>query len=342
MRRKARRIIYVGVDVSKDKLDVSWLGLDGGVHTFQVANDEAGHRELVGTFSRAKVDEVRVVLEATGPYGTVVARFLCAQPERIKVMVVQPAAGRQFARAAMRRAKTDRVDADVLREFAQRMEFVPAVLPPEWVLHVRALSRHMCELIDRRAAVKNQAHALKASGTSPAVLVSVLEREEAALTALVDELEKTILTELGAHPEVATLIQRLTALQGVKDRVIARLLPELLAIPRHLSPREVVAYMGLDPRPKQSGQAGAHGSWHISKQGNARVRRTLYLVALTAIRHLVPARAVYQRLRQAGKLKKVAIVAVMRKLLTAFWVMLARNEAFNDAKFTVAPPAAAA
>lgn len=108
-----------------------------------------------------------------------------------------------------------------------------------------------------------------------------------------------------------------------------------------MPPREAVAYIGLDPKPKQSGMAGRQGSWANSKQGNTRVRRSFYLVALTAVRHLRPARTVYEGLPENGKLRKVAILAVMRKLLTTLWVMVARGEAFNAEKFTSLPPAAA-
>lgn len=329
------RIVYVGIDVSKDKLDVSWLGLDGAVQAFQVENDDAGHEALVSHFSSRRIREVHAVFEATGPYSTALARFLCAQPERVKAMMVQPAAARQFARANMRRAKTDRVDAATLREFAERMEFVPTTLPPQWVSSVRALERHMCELVDRAAALKNQRHAIEAAGESHPAILRLIERELDNIESLVAEVEATILDELRKHAAPARAIERLVQIPGIKDRSVARLLPELLALPAHLTPREVVAYIGLDPRPRQSGMVGHHQSWAISKQGNSRVRRSLYLVALTAVRHFPPARAIYDRLRARGKLKKVAIVAVMRKLLTALWVMIARDQDFDASKFTM-------
>lgn len=341
-KRKNERIIYVGIDVSKDKLDVSWRGLDGNVQAFQVANDADGHRALVSHFSSSRIDAVHVVFEATGPYSTALARFLCCQQARIRAMMIQPAAARQFARASMRRAKTDRVDADMLREFAERMPFVPTVLPAEWVTGVRGMERHMAELIDRGAALKNERHAVEAAGGVHQALIDIMDRELAVNEQLVAELEALILAALNEHAASALAIQRMMKIPGIKARAVARLLPELLALPHHLTPREVVAYIGLDPKPRQSGQTGKHGSWAISKQGNPRVRRSLYLIALTAVRFFPPARALYERLRERGKVKKVAIVAVMRKLLTALWVMLVRDQDFDAAKFTTAAPAAAA
>lgn len=342
-RKRKMHVIYAGIDVSKDKLDVSWLGLDGAVHAFEVANDAGGHIDLVSRFQSPRVSEVRVVFEATGPYSTALGRFLCGQPSRIKAMMLQPAAARQFARATGRRAKTDRVDADLLRQYAERMEFVPTALPSERTAGTRAVARHMAALIDRGAALKNERHAAVAAGTTHPAVLRVIDRELDHLTMLVDELEATIMEELRADPKVNHAIDRLVEIQGIKQRSVSRLVPELIALPQHLSPREVVAYAGLDPKPRQSGTSvGRHGSWAISKQGNARIRRSLYLAALTAIRHFPPARAVYEHLRARGKLKKVAIVAVMRKMLTAIWCMISRDQPFDTAKFTGLPLAKAA
>lgn len=338
---KDKRLVCAGIDVSKEKLDVNWKGLDGNVRTFQVRNDAGGHADLVSSFASTKIDEVHAVFEATGPYSTALARFLCSQPARVQAMMVQPAAARQFARAGLCRAKTDRVDAASLREFAERMPFVPTVLPSEHIAAVRSLERHMTSLIDRGAALKNQRHAAVVAGDSHPVLLEVIDAELVAIQKIVAQLEATILEELRKEEKVVVVIERMTQLPGIKDRVVTRLLPELLALPGHLTPREAVAYVGLDPKPRQSGQKGLHGSWSISKQGNAKIRRNLYMVALTAVRHLAPARAFYERLRERGKLKKVAIVAVMRKLLAALWVMITRDTAFDATKFTNTPIASA-
>jgi transposase len=333
MGKRKPRIVYVGVDVSKDKLDVAWLGLNGSLDEFQVANDEEGHAELVRRITAGRIDEARVVLEATGPYSAPVTAFLAAQKARVKVMVVQPKAAREFSRATMRRAKTDRVDARVLCEFAYRMAFVPTVLPSKDVVRMRGLSRHLAELVDRRAALKNQRHAADASGETSPALERALDREEEALSQIIVELEAEVLEEIERLVDAKRMRARMQELPGIKDRTVARLLPELLALPRHLTPKEAVAFAGLDPRPNQSGSSRNGQSWRISKQGNPRIRRSLYLSSLVAVRYFPPARELYERLRAAGKPKKVAIVATMRKLLTALWAMLARDEAFDHIKF---------
>lgn len=340
--KKHLRTVHVGIDVSKDDLHVAWQGLDGSMDEFTVKNDRNGHAELLARVTAGRIQEARIVLEATGPYGTALVAFLNQQSTRAKVMVVQPRVARQFALASMRRAKTDTVDARVLCEFAYRMKFVPTVVPPKHVVALRGLARHMSELIDRRAAIKNQRHAAAAAGDAPSSLLTAMDREEKMLGDIIEELEAEIIAGLQGMPDAKRMYDRMVKIPGIKQRAAARLLPELLALPRHLTPKEAVAYAGLDPRPNQSGTSKNGKSWRISKQGNARIRRSLYLAALCAVRWFQPMKNLYVRLReQRGKLKKVAIVAAMRKLLTALWAMLARDEDFSEENFSRAVAVAA-
>lgn len=333
MRKKKVRIVHVGVDIGKDNLDVAWRGLEGELNEFQVTNDAEGHAELARRVTSGRIQEARVVLESTGPYGILLMNFLAKQP-RLKFMMVQPRAARAYAVAAMRRAKTDRVDARVLCEFAARMDFVPTVLPDLEIVRIRGFARHLGELVDRRTAIKNQRHAAKAAGEVSGVLLRAMDREEEALGEIIDELEREVITALKALPLAARAYERLVKIQGIKVRAVARLLPELLAMPRQLTPREAVAFAGLDPRPHQSGSSARGVSWPISKQGNSRIRRSLYMAALVAIRYFQPVREQYERLRERGKPKKVALVAAMRKLLTAIWAMVARDEDFDQTKWS--------
>jgi len=345
MRKRKQRVVYVGVDVSKDTLNVAWLGLDESLDEFQVANDAAGHADLVGRVTGGRIEEARIVLEATGPYSAQIVAFISSQAARAKLMVVQPKAARDFCRVVAR-LKTDRVDAQGLCQYARRMDFVPTVLPSKDIVRLRGLARHLSELVDRRAALKNQRHAAQTAGEYGPALQKAMDREEKALTEIIDELEAEVVAELKKLPDAGPAFERMAQIPGLKDRALSRLLPELLALPRHLTPKEVVAYAGLDPRPKQSGVSRNGTSWPISKQGNPRIRRSLYLATLTAVRHFAPMKQLYLRLRENGKAKKVAIVAAMRKLLTALWAILARNEAFSLVKFagpsTARPEAAMA
>jgi len=337
MRKKDPKRVYVGVDVSKDSLSVAWYGLDGSLATFEVANDEEGHRTIAKAVTGGRIREARVVMEATGPYGARVFAAL-AGTERIRVMVVRPAAARHFAKATGARAKTDRVDAIALASFARSVEFVPTPVVPAELLQLRRLARHLGELIDRRAALMNQRHSAKTGTDSSDLLLEVLDAEEAALSSLIERVEGAIIARIKQLPAANAAYKRVTQIQGIKDRTAARLLPELLCMPKHLSARECVAFAGLDPCPKQSGSSRAGTHWKISKQGNARLRRALYMAVLTAVRWFKPLRAFYERLRDAGKLKMVALTASMRKLLTAIWAIVAHEQEFDQAKFAGPSP----
>jgi transposase len=332
MRKKDPKRVFVGIDISKDKLSVAWFGLSDELNQFEVANDEAGHREIRDRITAGRIREARVVLEATGTYGDRLFAALVALP-KIRVMVVRPAAAKHFAKATNRRAKTDRVDATVLASFAKADTFKPTpIIDPE-LRKIRLLARHMGELIDRRAAVMNQRHAAKVGVDASEVLLETIDAEEAMLTTLIEKLEAEVLRRLRQLPEARQAYERLVQIPGIKDRTAARLLPELLCMPKHLSPRECIAFAGLDPRPNQSGTSKAGQHWRISKQGNSRLRRALYMAVLTSVRWFKPLKAFYERLRARGKLKMVALTASMRKLLTAVWVITAKGEAFDELKF---------
>jgi transposase len=333
MHKKDDRRVYVGIDVSKDKLNVAWHGLDGSVGEFEVPNDDAGHQEIIARITAGRIHRARVVMEATGPYGDRLFIALASNCA-IEVMVVRPAAAKQFGKATNRRAKTDRVDALMLAAYAKAVEFKPTPIVDPELRKLRALSRHMGELIVRRASVLNQRHAAKVGLDASELLLATLDAEEAMLTRLIDQLEVAIITKIKSLPVAKAAYSRLIRIQGIKDRTAARLLPELMCMPKHLTTRQCIAFAGLDPRPNQSGTSRAGTHWHISKQGNPRVRQALYMAVLSSVRWFPPLRAFYTRLRERGKLKMVALIAAMRKLLTAAWAITAHGQEFDEAKFS--------
>lgn len=331
MPRKARTA-HVGVDVSKDVLWVAWSGLDEAVVEFDLPNTTAGVGELLSRVTAGRIKECRIVVEATGPYSALVVAAAANHP-KAQVMRIQPADGKHFAKLVTR-AKTDRADARMLLQYAQRMTFRPTVLPSADSQRLRSLARHMSKVIDRRAAVKNQRHAKDIEDTD--AIDWAIEAELTALNAIITQLEAQIDKALEEHSDerVAQAHARFHEIKGINTRSVARVLPELMGLPTTLTPRQVVAHCGLDPRPKQSGTARAGTSWNISKAGNARIRRVLYMCTLSAVQHDPAMRAFYNHLLAKGKPKKVAHVAAMRKLVVALWCVYARGEEYNPTKVT--------
>ncbi len=331
MASRNTKTVFVGVDVSKDTLAVAWKGLKGAVTEFTVVNDSDGWGELLERVTSGRIQVARLVVEATGPYSAGIVAST-ASHTKAQVMRLRPADAKAFARLTAR-AKTDRVDARVLCSYAETMPFRATALPSEEALRVRKMSRHLSKVVARRAASRTEQKSARVEGLEDPISWA-FEAEQEALGRIIDELEQRILTALEAIPQAAACTENWRGIKGVKNGVICQVLPEFISFPIGLTPKQVVAMIGLDPRPKQSGQRGAKASWPISKMGHSRIRRILWCAANTAVRHQPAIRVFYESLLARGKEKKVALIAVMRKLLVVLWRMYQTGERFNGRGFT--------
>jgi transposase len=290
---------YVGIEVSKATLDVALLPM--GRH-FLVSNDEAGIDELLGRFEDPK--PILVVLEASGGYERPVAAAMAASG--IAVAVVNPRQTRDFARATGKLAKTDRLDAKALAHFAYAVRPEPRALPEEEAEEFQAILARRRQLIQMMGAEKNRLGA----ATSEAVG----KRIKAHLRWLEKELSRTdrdldqAIEGSPAFKENETLLRSVPGVGPVLCRTLLAELPELGSLP----PRELSALVGVAPLNRDSGTLrGRRAVWG----GRARVREALYMGALVATRYNPHIKEFYERLLAAGKPKKVALVACMRKLL---------------------------
>ena len=328
MAKRSVKCRYVGIDVSAKTLQVAIGGPDG-VRDLELSNDAAGHQKLCKLLTKKGVS-VRVCLEATGNYSLDVAIALTAT-EGVEVMIVNPRSARHFADAQLRRAKTDRVDARALLDYAQRMDFIVWQRPSRERMHLRQYARRIAALIENATAEKNRLVASKATGKTPRLVLCDIERGIQQLESRVDELEAAALELIDSAPDLKRLMGFATSIKGIAARSAIRILGELLLLPTDMSPREIVAHAGLDPRPRQSGAKDAKRQ--ISRVGNTRLRAAMFLPAMVAARYEPAVREVYERLVGRNKLKMVAIVAIMRRLLVALWVMILREQPFDPAKF---------
>jgi transposase len=320
----------VGIDVSARELVVSaaWDGTVEPLRTF--ANEAGGHAQLVRWLTKGG-RTVRVGLEATGVYSfdLAVAR---ARAPRVEVMVVNPRAARDFARAHLQRAKTDRTDAHTLRAFVTRMPWVAWHAPPAPALALRAVARRIAGLVVARTQERNRLHAATASDALSALvrrdIQSHLRELERRLATLRRDAQALIATE----PTLAGPFRHLVSVRGIAAASAIQLLGELAILPGDMTARQWVAHAGLDPRPYESGSS-VHRAPRISKVGNRHLRRALYMPALVASRHEPHVRAFAMKLRQRGKTPLQSIVAVMRKLLHAIHGMLRADQDFDPSKF---------
>jgi transposase len=291
---------HVGIDVSKERLDVCSLP-DGG--TFSVANDRAGIDELIARLLKGVRPEL-VVLEATGKYERPAAVAVAAAG--IAVAVVNPRQARDFAKAAGRLAKTDRIDAQVLARFAGAVGPRPSVLPDEEARVLQDILLRRRQLLEMMVAEKNRLQmASEAVARRIAAHVRWLEKELCRVDRELDEAVRESET-WRANEE---LLRSVPGVGPVLARTLLAELPELGTLPR----RRLCALVGVAPFNRDSGTfRGKRQVWG----GRAPVRAALYMGALVATRHNPLIREFYERLLAAGKPKKVALVACMRKLLS--------------------------
>lgn len=307
--------IVIGIDVSKDRLDVHVLP-DGDA--FAVARDGEGLVALVERL--AGRPPVCIGIEATGGFETVVAAGLAAAG--LPVAVVNPAQVRAFARALGQRAKTDAIDAAVIARFVAATRPEPRPLPA-------ADQQLLADLVVRRRQIVQM---IAAEGqrarrrTEPRVrrsierLVAALEKELAALDQDIDD----HIRRSPAWREAEDLLRSVPGVGPVVARTLLAELPELGTLNRH----EVAALAGVCPWTRRSGRWQGKG---FIGGGRVEVRTALFPAAMAAARYNPALRAFYQRLIAAGKSKKAAIIAVARKLLTILNAILRDKTPWQNA-----------
>lgn len=322
----------VGIDVSAETLSVEIGSAGGAVERLLFDNTAKGHRALVKRLSK-KGRTARVCLEATGNYSLDVAMAL--HGAGIAVMVVNPKVAKRFAQALGERSKTDRIDAGVLREFAQRMPFVPWQPPAPQRLQLRSITRRIDALVNTLTQEKNRLHAASASELTAAIRKSI-RLHISQLERHVETLRSEAQALVDSSSELRRMLARIQAIPGFGPVSSLQLLGELAVLPADMKPRQWVACAGLDPTKFDSGTSVSRPS-RISRAGNRLFRKPLYMPALVAIRRQPHTAAFYARLLARNKEPLQAIAAVMRKLLHAVFGMLRHDEPFDGARLFSAP-----
>ena len=292
--------IILGLDVSKDKLDACLLLPQPRSTT--VPNTPAGHAQLLAW--AAEAGPLHLCLEATSTYGFPVARLAHAAGHTVSVL--QPLAVARYAQATLSRNKTDRLDAALIADFG-RTQAPRAWTPPRAAQEqLQAQSRLRSELVDQRQGLQNR---LDTAHPSVGPVLRSLVR---SLTGQIEKLDAALQATLAGDHELQAQAELLRSIPAVGPVLCAGLLAELPADLRDA--RAATAYAGLNPRQRESGSS-VRGRTSLSKLGNARLRRLLYVPALAGLQHNPILAAQSARLAARGKPGKVRVAAVMRKLL---------------------------
>jgi transposase len=324
-----------GIEVSARTLLVALGREDRAPSRREFSNTAEGHQAVLRWLDRSG-RPVRVVMESTGLYGLDLA--LCLHQAGVAVMVANPRAARHFATALMKRSKTDRLDAEVLRQFAARLPFVAWRPPSRAALKLVAVARRLEALTEMLAAEKNRLHAASLSEALPAIIRRDVQRSIQTQQRAVERLSRAAQELVVADPELARRYALFLSIPGFGATSALHTLAELALLPTGLDVRQWVAYAGLDPRQHTSGSS-VEKKPRISKAGNRHLRRALYMPALVAIVHEPHLRAFYEHLLARGKTKMQALVAVMRKLLHALFGMFKHDQTFDGSKVYALAPA---
>jgi transposase len=311
----------VGIDIAKDKFDVCVLAAEGQREQESFANTKSGINKLHRWLKKKGAKTAHICLEATGIYGALVAETLHQRGYRVSV--VNPARIKAYAASQMQRNKTDMLDAALIADYC-RTQQPPAWTPPRPELkELRALVRHLDDLKQERQRARNRLAAENAS----AAVARQLRAQIGFLDKQIAQTEELIRQHIDRYPDLKQQRDLLKSIPGIGDITACKLIAELGDLRRFDDVREVVAFVGLNPRQHQSGKKRVtHG---ISRMGRASLRAALYMPAVAAKRCNPQLKAWAAQLTQRGLTGKQVIVAVMRKLIHLAYGILKSGRAFD-------------
>lgn len=309
-------MFYLGIDVSKKKLDVALL-MD--LETLKkrqkkVANTPEGFAQLIawaGKQSGAAPGGLHAVMEATGPYHEALADALYTAG--LVVSVINPKALKDFAKGLGIKAKNDALDALTIARYGALANPPAWQPPPPEVRQLAALLRRLQAVETDLQRERNRLEKAQLSQAKAPSVIASLERGIAYLSAEQQRLQQGVDDHIDRHPQLKEDRQHLLSIPGIGPVLSALMVMLLQSGERFASAAQFASYLGLIPTEHRSGSSVRERP-HLSKLGPAPVRAKLYMAALVATRYNPDVRAFYERLRARGKCKMAALGAAMRKL----------------------------
>lgn len=321
--------LYVGVDIAATTATVAWTE-SGGTPSRSLTIDQTPHG--FATLQNRLADTghtpaaTLIVMEATGAYWVALATTLAQAG--FAVAVINPTQAHHFAKALLKRAKTDAIDARTLAQLGATLRPAPWSPPPAIYTELQQRLAQRDALVAMRQQARNQRHALV---QLPVVVAPVRERLDALIATLDGQIEATE-REIGEviqqDPSWAASAELLLSITGIGLLTTAWLLVSTLNFALCPTVGAATAYAGLAPYPRESGTS-VRGRPRIGHGSNRRLRTALYLATLSAAQHNPAIKVFYERLKAAGKPKKVARCAAARKLLHLAWAVVRSGRAFD-------------
>lgn len=311
----------IGIDVSKQTLDVCFQEKNGKWKSFVISNQLKGFKELL----KHLTEEDTVVMEASGPYYLQLAMFLHEQ--KIKVCVENPLVIKRYSQMQLQRAKTDKKDAKVIACYG--MVHQPKIWKPE-----SKAANDLKQLYTAKELIQKQIHQTERqleAFTSSGVLDIFLKKQ---LNAIIKQLKKryqTIEEQINkvAQKEYGELLVRLQTIPGIGRKTAIYLAVLTDGFKKFEHYKQLIAYIGFSPRIYQSGTS-VKGRGHICKMGNGQIRKLLYLCSWTAKNANKYCKEMYERLKQKGKPERVIKIAIANKLVKQAFAIAKSNQTFNE------------
>lgn len=320
---------WVGIDVSKAKLDVARLDGRDKIKSRVFNNDATGFQALCNWLFQNGCTPLstQICTEATGPYGEALCTWLCDQGW--VVSMVNPARIKGFAQSTMARNKTDKADAALLARFAQAMKPQPWSPPPQEVRALRAL-------VDRLQALKDmhqqEANRLEAAISQPTMAALIHEHLQ-WLKDSIKALENQIDDHIDRHPKLRQDASLIVSIPGLGNTTAAKVLAYLGDVQQFKSAKALAAFVGVTPKMRESGSS-VRGRSVIARSGHAAVRTALYMPAMVALKYNPLMKLFAQRLKAQGMAPKAVIAACMHKLIRQIYGVLKSRNPF-DAHFYI-------
>ncbi len=317
-------MLFVGIDISKLTFDAAYFINSRSIHK-QFSNNLKGFGEFSLWINKSK-KEVYTCLEATGIYSFDLAHYLLQQ--KIKVMVVNPIITHAFSKLELNRNKTDKADAQLIARYCEHVvltgNYTNKSYQPKGADY-EAIQRLVtrCDQLEKSKTQEN--NRLEASANKQAS--RSIKRLQKAIDNEIVRVRKNIADIVKNNQNLRQQVDLLTSINGIGERTAWSILAYIGDINFFSNSKQLASYAGLTPKITQSGTSIDKSS--LSKLGHKRLRKSLYMPALVAIRHNPILSTVYERLVNQGKPKKVAIVAVMRKLLILSYGVLKSEKPFD-------------
>lgn len=316
------QVFVVGVDVSKATFDAYFLDAAGKKHQLKLENEQSGFQSLLSSLPKEK--EIKVVMEASGPYYYQLASFL--YEKGIEVAVMNPLVIKRFCQMQLLRTKTDKADAKAIFQYGTLMQTKPWQPLKGNYLKIKQIYTRRRQLLKHQHATERQLEAFQATAQLDQWLGEQMLKElnelKQTIQAIDEALDRLIEKENGA------LKQQMESIPGIGPKTSLLLIVSLRGFEGFTNYRQVISYLGLSPRTFESGSS-VKGKAKICKMGMGQLRASLYMAARAARKYNTGCKELYDRLRARGKAHKQAMIAVVNKLLKQAFALVQSGEMYN-------------